>query len=384
MNPTEMKVLMISSDKNILVPGSLVNLRMIEYSSLVGELHIVLLSKKTDKLSPSELNKKLFVYPTNSISRFLYPFDAGGLGKKIAYDKKFVRGNSLITTQDPFESGWAGLSIKNKWRLPLEVQLHTDPFAPHFFGALNAIRKIIGNRVIKKADSIRVVSETLAQKIKEKYDIDSKKINVLPIYIETEKINKGQISFDLHSRFGWHFVLLTVARLTPEKNISFALSVLKKVVEKFPSTGLVIVGSGPLEETLKKQASKMGLENNVSFEGWQTDLYSYYHTANAYIQTSKFEGYGLSLIEAGLSGLPIVTTSVGIADELESGKDAYIGFQGDIRYFTEAVIDLIENNQARENLRVNMKNKLQNKLILKENYLKMLQDNWAQTSKHIA
>ncbi len=384
MNPSEMKVLMISSDKNILVSGSLVNLRMMEYSNLVGELHIVLLSKKTDKLSPSELNKKLFVYPTNSISRFLYPFDAGSLGKKVVYDKKFVRGNSLVTTQDPFESGWAGLSIKNKWRLPLEVQLHTDPFAPHFFGALNTIRKIIGNIVIKKADSIRAVSETLARKIEDAYNIDPSKIKVLPIYIDTERINKGQISFDLHSRFGWHFVLLTVARLTPEKNISFALSVLKKVVEKFPSTGLVIVGSGPLEETLKKQASRMGLEKNVSFEGWQTDLYSYYHTANAYLQTSKFEGYGLSLIEAGLSGLPIITTSVGIADELESGKDAYIGSQGDIKYFTEAVIDLIENNQARENLRVNIKNKLQNKLIIKENYLKLLQDNWFQTSKHIA
>lgn len=378
-----LKVLMISSDRNILIPGSPVSERMKDYASKVGEMHIVLFSKKNQKLKSLKLSENLWVYPTDSIIRWFYPFDAARIGKKIVFDQKFVRGKSVITTQDPFESGWAGLKIKNKWRLPLEVQLHTDPFSPYFYGLINSIRKILANRVIKHADRIRVVTHTLGDKIASSYGIEHTKISVLPIFVDKERIQNGQVKFDLRSRFGWQFTLLTVARLTPEKNLSFAINILKKVLEKFHSVGLVIVGSGPMEEALKKQAEKLGLKDKVIFEGWKDDLASYYHTANTYLQTSKFEGYGLSLIEAGLSGLPIVTTPVGIALELENGHDAYVCPEGDINYFRDAIYDLIENNQARENLRINIKNALNSKLLEKDEYLKQLVNGWENTAMKI-
>jgi glycosyltransferase involved in cell wall biosynthesis len=383
MNPYKLKVLMISSDRNILTPRSAVAERMKEYASLVGELHIVLLSKKSLGLSATQLSENLWIYPTASSIRWFYPFDASRIGKKIVFDQKFVRGKSLITTQDPFESGWAGLKIKRKWRIPLEVQLHTDPFSPYFYGLLNKIRRILANRVIRSADRIRVVTHTLGDKIATHYNIEHTKISVLPIFVDKERILNEQITFDLRAKYGWQFTLLTVARLTPEKNLSFALNVLKKVSERFHSVGLVIVGSGPLEETLKNQAEKMGLKNKVVFEGWKEDLASYYRTANAYIQTSKFEGYGLSLIEAGLSGLPVVTTPVGIANELENGHDAYICPEGDINYFRDAILDLIENNEARETLKINIKNTLNSKLLSKEEYLKQLISGWEETSHRI-
>lgn len=379
-----LKVLMISSDKNILTPGSAVSLRMKEYATLVGELHIVLLSKTKDSLSETQLDNNLFVYPTNSMTRWLYPFDASSLGKKIVFEKGFVRGKSLITTQDPFESGWVGLSIKNKWRLPLEVQLHTDPFSNQFYGALNSIRKVIAKRVLKKADHFRVVTHTLAQKINEVYGVEATKISVLPIFVDQGRTTNGELAFDLHGKYPWHFILLTVARLTPEKNLPFALEILKKVHARFQTAGLVIVGSGPMEETLKKQARKMGIENRVAFEGWQEKLYSYYHTSNAYLQTSKFEGYGLSLIEAGLSGLPIVTTPVGVAQEFENGKELYLCADGDIDSFANAIYDLIENNRSRETLKTNMLSALKERLLTKEEYLKQLQTNWLNVSEMIS
>jgi glycosyltransferase involved in cell wall biosynthesis len=383
MQTSNLKILMISSDRNILIPDSSVGERMKEYASQIGELHIVLFSKKNQNLKSIKLGENLWVYPTNSIIRWLYPFDASRIGKKIIFDQKFVRGKSMITTQDPFESGWAGLKIKKKWRLPLEVQLHTDPFSPYFYGLINSIRKILANKVIKHADRIRVVTHSLGDRIATTYGIDHTKISVLPIFIDKERILNGQVNFDLRARFGWQFTLLTVARLTPEKNLSFAINILKKVLEKYQSVGLVIVGSGPMEETLKKQAEKMGIKDKVIFEGWKEDLTSYYHTANAYLQTSKFEGYGLSLIEAGLSGLPVVTTPVGIAQELENGHDAYVCPEGDINYFRDAICDLIENNQARESLRINLKNTLNSKLLSKEEYLKQLVLGWENTAMKI-
>ncbi len=380
MEQGELKVLMISTDRKILEEGSAVRERMKEYGKLVTELHIVLLSDKAHKLVETTLDKNVWVYPTNSSSKWFRSSGAATLGKKIVLEKKFVRGQSVITTQDPFECGRAGLKVKNKWRIPLEVQLHTDPSSPYFSGFLNFIRKYIARDVIKHADTIRVVSEKVGEDIASSYKIDKKNIKVLPIYIDREKIETGAVKFDLHTRFGWGFVLLAVSRLSEEKNISMMLEVLKKILPFYPTTGLVVVGSGPEEVNLKKKAKDLGVDAHVAFVGWQDELYTYYHTSNAFIQTSYFEGYGLSLVEAGLAGLPIVSTPVGVANELESGVDAYICPQNDVEYMFKAVYDLIENNSKRESLSINIKNKIRSKLISKEDYLAKMKSAWAEAA----
>ena len=379
----DLKVLMIWRDRNILVHGSVVSERMKEYGALVKELHIVLLSDSSHGLNKAQLAKKVWVYPTNSLTSFLRPFNAARLGKKIVFDNKFVRGRSVITTQDPFECGWAGLKVKKKWRLPLEVQLHTDPFSPYFSGFLNSLRKRIARKVLHHADSIRVVTEGLRSKISKQLKIENSKLKILPIYVDKKKIEEGRVAFDLHARYGWHFILLTVSRLSPEKNLALALAVLARVRERFKDTGLVIVGSGPEENHLKALVKKFKLEGAVEFVGWQNDLASFYKTANVFVQTSFFEGYGLSLIEAGLYGLPIITTPVGIAQELEHGKDAFIYPVGNPELFAQGVVDLIENNYKRENLRTNMKHTLDIKLISRADYLAQIKDDWASIATNI-
>ncbi len=383
MESKDLRILMISSDRQILTAGSAVSERMKEYGGLVEELHIVLLSDSSHKLKDTTLDKNIWVYPTNSSFKWFRSSGAARLGKKIIFDKKFIRGKSIITTQDPFECGRAGLIVKNKWRIPLEVQLHTDPFSPYFSGFLNEIRKIIARKVIKYADNVRVVSPSLGDKISKEFSIKHQNISVLPIYVDKNRIENEKVSFDLHARFGWHFILLAVSRLSVEKNLPMALEVLEKLVTFFPNAGLVIVGSGPEESSLKLLVKSLKLENNVVFVGWQEDLGSYYKTANLFIQTSNFEGYGLSLVEAGISGLPIVTTNVGIANDLENGHDVYICPPGDVEYMFKAVYDLVENNSMRESLRMNIKRKLDSILITKEEYLEHLLKTWRETASHV-
>ncbi|MDO8424091.1 MAG: glycosyltransferase [bacterium] len=379
MEKMSLKILMISSDRNLLTPGSAVSERIKEYGSLVEELHIVLLCDNSHRLKETPLAKNIRVYPTNSFTSILRPIDAARLGKKIIFDKKFVRGKSLITAQD-MESGWAGLKVKKKWRIPLEVQVHTDPFSPYFSGFQNMVRKFYARKILRNADTVRVVSQDLKSKIS---NLTKARVNVLPIYVDRSRVEDAGIVFDLHARYPWHFILLAVSRLSPEKNLGLAIQILARVRQRFPDTGLVIAGSGPDESVLKALVKKLHLEGFVEFAGWQKELASFYKTANMFIQTSFYEGYGLSLIEAGLSGLPIITTPVGIARELEHGKDAYIYPVTSPELFAEGVIDLIENNFRRENLRMNMKKTLESKLISKDDYMAQIKYNWENTAKHI-
>ncbi len=379
---TDLKILMISSDRNILAPSSAVLERVKEYGTLVAELHIVLLSNASHNLKEAQIAPNVWVYPTNSSIKYLRPLGAARIGNKLIYQKKFIRGQSIITAQDPFECGWAGLRVKRKWRLPLEVQLHTNPFSPFFTGFQNKVRQHFARTVLTNADAVRVVSQGLTSEIAA---FTKAPISVLPIYVDKEVIENSPVAFDVHARYPWSFILLTVSRLSPEKNLGLAIEALALVRQTFPDTGLLVVGSGSEESRLKSLVKKLGLLGHVEFAGWQNNLTSFYKTANVFVQTSLFEGYGLSLVEAGLSELPVVTTPVGIALELEDGKDVYICPPGRPELFAQAIIDLIENNQKRENLRFNLKRALENRLLFsKENYLKELLAEWGRVAKLIS
>jgi 1,2-diacylglycerol 3-alpha-glucosyltransferase len=80
---------------------------------------------------------------------------------------------------------------------------------------------------------------------------------------------------------------------------------------------LIIVGSGPRLASLRALATKLGISGSVAFESWvdQPTIASYYKTADLFLNTSLFEGYGMTLVEARAAGCPIVSTDVGVARE---------------------------------------------------------------------
>lgn len=381
MEPSQqqaLKVLMVSSDRNILASGSAVQERMKEYGNLVSELHIVLLSDASHNLNETKISKNIWVYPTGSPIHFMRPLGAARVGEKVVLEKGFVRGRSLITA-DSIECGWAGLKIKNRWRLPLEVQIHANIFSQFFSGFQNKVRMFFAEKVIAGADSIRTVSATVAQELTKRFKVDSTRINVLPIYVDPLRIKNGLIAFDLHARYEWHFILLVVARLAPEKHIDLVIESLAEVKKRFPDIGLVIVGSGPEEGKLKSLAKHLGVEKAVAFAGWQENLASYYKTSNIFVQASRFEGYGLSLVEAGLAGLPIITTRVGIAEELQNRTDVII-VEPTVEDFATAILDLVNNPSHREFLKRNMEKTIMDKLMPKEEFLSRIKASWEKTA----
>lgn len=360
-----MKILSIGTDRNLLVQNSAVFERIKEIGGLVDELHVVLLSDKKHNIQNKKISENIWVYPTNSPNKFLRVFDAVEIGRRIKTD--------LITAQDPFECGWVGLRLKRILNKPLEVQLHTDMFSPNFNGVFNMFRKLLAKYVLPNSDGVRVVTEGLKNNILDRKL--NKNVYVLPIYIDKSRI-ESEVKFDLHNKYGFENVLLTVSRLSKEKNIKLAIDVLSDIIKTNPKTGLVIVGSGPEEKSLRAYAGGLNLAQNVIFAGWQEDLASYYKTADVYLQTSKFEGYGLSLVEAGLSGLPVVSTPVGLANDLKN-----IGLGDKAQALASFVNDLLKDKSKRVFAGLNLKKELESIIFSKEKYLSNLRENWLNLTK---
>lgn len=386
MEGNKLKVLMISTDRKIFEQSSAVETRMKEYGTLVEELHIVVMTTSGNFVK-KQISSNVWIYPTNSLLKWFYIGSASSLGKKIVLQNNFVRGLSLITTQDPFETGLAGLKISKKWRLPLQVQIHTDFLDINFkeSSILNWYRLRIAKRVIPKANSIRAVSDDIKNEIITNFGVDQNKITVLPIFVDINKYKNARALFDLHTKyFQWTFIILMVSRLTKEKNISFALDVLKDVVDRFPRVGMVIVGDGEEMSSLARKAESLGIERHVAFEKWQDDLASYYKTASMFLLTSIYEGYGMSLVEAGASSCYIVTSQVGLAKtSLVSGEQALVCPVNNKECFVKSIEYLVENKENREDMKKNMLNFLEQKLPTKEVYLATYKKMFEDCSKEI-
>lgn len=361
------KILSISTERRIFDKESEVHSRAFSYSELFDELHIVVFNTRKNLKIDTEKNQygeKLFVYPTNSINRWFYVFDAIKTGQKIIKEKKLNRDNSYITTQDPFETGLTGWFLSLKSKIELNIQIHTDIFSPYFKKGhlLNIFRISISNFIIPKADSIRVVSRNIKDSVINKFNVDKNKITILPIIVDKEKIINSEINEDLRKKYSqFDFIFLVISRLEKEKNIPIAIESFKEVVKQNPRAGLIIVGDGNWKNILKKLVRNYKLENNIIFEGWKNSVNSYLKTADVLVSASFYEGYGMIFIEAVLCGCPIISSNVGIVkDKFTDGEDAVICDSEDKECFLRAMVKFIEDPNLGRELVQNAKHLVEN------------------------
>ena len=101
-------------------------------------------------------------------------------------------------------------------------------------------------------------------------------------------------------------VLGNVGRLVPTKRQDFLLDVMAEVLKQQPVAHLLLVGSGPLEQTLREKCESLQIGDCVSFMGLRQDVERYCSAMDCFVFPSDFEGFGLVLAEAQASGLPCV------------------------------------------------------------------------------
>lgn len=336
-------VLMISSDRTILLKESVAGARMRAYAEAFGELHIVVFSCGGTR-EVIELSPRCRVYPTGSRARIAYIADAISIGRDIIR-LCIERGTkTIITTQDPFEAGLVGLIIsKMGTRASLDVQIHTDFLSPFFaqLSWLNRLRVCIARCVLPYATSIRVVSNRVKDSLKNdrRYTRLIDRVSVLPIYAP---IMPAPLSTSrLFPRF--EKVILMTTRLEPEKDIVTALSAFARAEKSVRNAGLIIAGKGSEEVALTGYARTLGIADRVMYLGWKepADLALIRASSDLFLSTSLYEGYGLALVEAAASGLPIVSTDAGVAKDL---LDAHLLVRpGDVDRLATTLIDALHH-----------------------------------------
>jgi len=110
-------------------------------------------------------------------------------------------------------------------------------------------------------------------------------------------------------------ILLTVARVVPRKGHDLVLRALARIRERLPLFRYYVVGDGPARGGLERLARELGLGDRVVFAGRvpTAELGAYYHHADLFVMLSRpaadgIEGFGLTYVEAGLSGITSVAS----------------------------------------------------------------------------
>ncbi len=334
-----MKVVSVGMGQNVFEQGSAVRQRMIDYGQMFDELHLIVFAPIEKNYKEEKLSSNVYLYPSQSKNRILFLFDYLKIAKKIL--SKSNKKDFVVTAQDPFETGLVGLVLKLLYRLPLQIQLHTDFLNQYFIKhtILNFLRFPIGIFVLSFADSVRCVSERVAKSIR----AIANNVSVLPILVDNN--NLPQVERAVRSG---RVNILTVCRLEKEKDLTTAIKAFKMVCELGIDAEFVIVGDGGEREMLENLAKIYNLQTKIHFVGWQNDLQKYYEDADIYLSTSLYEGYGMSTVEAASFGLPLVITDAGVACFMFKDREsAFVCKQGGVEALAEAIVLLAKDPNLR-------------------------------------
>ena len=142
-------------------------------------------------------------------------------------------------------------------------------------------------------------------------------------------------------------LLVTVARYHPAKNLGAALKIFARVLNVLPSARYEIYGYGPELRALEELATDLEIADRVSFEGFTDTPADIFSRASVSLLTSRYEGFGLVLLESLSAGTPVVSfdTRYGPRDIVRDGVDGFVVPYGDegLDAAADAVIRLLED-----------------------------------------
>src|SRR3989344_7409143 len=292
-----MRVLSIGTDSTLFEEGSRSRARHEAYGKELGALDVVVFTRGDKQAVRAGA---LSVTPTNSVSRLFYGFDALHIARKLPKP-------DVVTVQDPFEAGLTGWLIARRLNVPLHVHIHTDFLSPEFakLSFLNRVRVWVAGFVLRRAGRVRVVSGRIKESIEKRYELRVP-ITVLPIFVDIAKFKNAEplTEFTDNRITNSTYKLLVVSRDAPEKNIRLAVEAFKKAAPD--NACLILIGDIDVDALSSRERI---------FGVGRIDPERYYKSVDLVLVPSKYEGYGLVIVEALAAGKPVLSTDVGIARE---------------------------------------------------------------------
>ena len=143
--------------------------------------------------------------------------------------------------------------------------------------------------------------------------------------------------------------ILAAGRLVPQKGFDLLIEAFAKIVDKAPDWKVKIFGAGKDKEMLQDIIAEKHLYNNVLLMGPTQEIEKELTKSSIYALSSRFEGFGMVIVEAMQCGVPVVSFDCpkGPGEIIAHGEDGILVKDGDVDAFADALLELIEDKNKR-------------------------------------
>jgi glycogen(starch) synthase len=278
-----------------------------------------------------------------------------------------AKGRALLASQGPFDlihaHDWlvvfAAHQLKHTFRLPLVATIHATERGRERGGILHTElqRNIHGAEwwLVYEAWRVIACSHHMAREVQTYFHAPAEKIDVVPNGIASHsngRFSEGDLAI-CRSRYAAHGqrIVFAVGRLVYEKGFHLLVAAVPHILSEFPDTQFVIAGRGPEALHLAQQASRLGVDDHVTFPGFISDEERdcLYRVAACAVFPSLYEPFGIVALEAMAAGCPVVVSEVGgLREVVHHGKTGITVYPDDVRSIAWGVLRVLRHPMLSE------------------------------------
>lgn len=211
-------------------------------------------------------------------------------------------------------------------------------------GAISLAKDIMQLPIRYQADYLFACSQTAGEWLFGKRAMRSAKFWIIPNAIDCRQfifnpVIRGRIRKELGADND--FLIGHVGRMVPPKNHLFLLEIFAEVRNAREDAKLILIGDGELRPLIEAKARDMGINEAVLFLGPKQNVSDYYQAMDCFVFPSLWEGLGITVIEAQVSGLPcIVSENVPRAVDVVDGLVRRLDLDSGMRAWAEVLKNL--------------------------------------------
>ena len=200
----------------------------------------------------------------------------------------------------------------------------------------------------KFSDYIIVLTKDDEEKYKKNFHI-TKKVKLLQLYNPIEIQDYNDTIKDTKN-------ILTIGHFTYVKGYDMLLEIAKVVLNRYKDWKWTIIGDGKLKEEFMKKIKEENLEKQIVIKSRVKNVSEYYKNSEIYVNTSRSEGFPITILEAKSYNLPIVAFKIpGINEMVRDGVNSMLANRYDIECMKKNICELINNKEKRISFSKNAK-----------------------------
>jgi len=243
----------------------------------------------------------------------IFLMKTGLIGKKINKERSKCI-NTKYDVEIAFKDGFCALFTAYGDSIKKYHWLHTD----YSMYDCTANYKKLFDKVFPMFDKIIGISNSVLERFMEKYNV--KKTDVIFNIINEEEIKSKSIKEDI--KYNEKINLVSVGRIHNMKGYDRLIHVMNKLNKEnlLDNVALRIIGDGPDFNLIKRLVIEYNLENKILLMGRMRNPFPYVKSSDAFLMCSRYEPFGLVVLESMILGVPVISTEVASINEIMDEK----------------------------------------------------------------